>query len=1004
MKNFFRKVKRNFRKSVKGAISILLSMVLLTTFSLGSLVMESGRYQSAKAQLNEANLSAALSMLSQYNETLSETYGLFGFSDKDVTLESYYDYLNFNSDLDEDYYGNNMSRLYGKPSAEIDTMYNLTNPAVLKRQLMEYSKYNIPLNTAAELLDVEEMMKKLKENIKDSVPGLDKMLEICNLINQLAEALEQLYQLEKSIAELDECYNADKSIMSYVKELENFIKGEESKDYTPAYVSAYDSFKTAVENKVNYMKENNAPANPGPAPYSQSAINTRLDSSNVAKKNLTNKIINILVKEYENTSVFGKSGKVEIKGDSSTSVTIMSGIISNFDNNAGDKEKLQEIIKYIAKENYGYDIKEWKAETLSTLKSKLASEPSDDLSSLNQSYTSAKSSYDSAVSANETWKAKKKAYDDYQEKIKKYNEEISSTGATYKTRCSDLKGLLAKYKGYLDKATGNLEKAADAVSKLNEGEKSQNSETFTNLKGTISSYVKQATNEGISKLDSDIIRVNALLDDLSKIDKNYSVTSNFTKHNIQQYYMSGIEAVGFVTLLNGIQAIDSTFTKAKTLFDNITNLVKLFSAVPYITDLDCNVTLSSQTVALLPSTTGPVNSGDDHSGDINELNTVLSEAKTMLNSGYDSHITKVDPTSRLEEADVVDEIGARLDSTIEALTYLSTKTGLLSATGLLFTVVFELQPLINHVTTLVDNMSYFVNNLSTTIEVITQSLYENTLLNSYILEKFPNRVSRDDKSYTGYEGLLGIVPTGETTTFKAACVEYVLSGKSSEILNQNSVFWKIFLVRMLNNIVCVLTNAEVMEIITACNVFAIIVFPLWVYLETNFDMNVLLMGDGGKVPLIKTTLILSPSGLEKMGTSLSNVVEDLENAEVSGKSEDMDKLYDGLNNRLGLITDELLEGHGLFPFSYDNYLWLMLFLTSNNQKVTRVADLIQMDLRYQQVYSKGTSATFLMSDMNTFIRVKASAKFNSILPIIAMNKGNINDYGIKVTSTKYVGY
>ena len=86
MKNFFRKVKRNFRKSVKGTISILLSMVLLTTFSLGSLVMESGRYQSAKAQLNEANLSAALSMLSQYNETLSETYGLFGFSDKDVTF------------------------------------------------------------------------------------------------------------------------------------------------------------------------------------------------------------------------------------------------------------------------------------------------------------------------------------------------------------------------------------------------------------------------------------------------------------------------------------------------------------------------------------------------------------------------------------------------------------------------------------------------------------------------------------------------------------------------------------------------------------------------------------------------------------------------------------------------------------------------------------------------------------------------------------------------------
>lgn len=1006
MKKLFHKVKKNFRKSVKGAISILLSMVLLTTFSLGSLVMEAGRYQSAKAQLNEANLSAAISMLSQYNETLSETYGLFGFSDEDVTLESYYDYLNFNSDLDKDYYGNNTSRLYGTPSAELKTMYNLTDPNVLKRQLMEYSKYNIPLNTAAELLDVEEIMKKLKENVKNAVPGLDKMLEICNLVNQLAEALEQLYQLEKCIANLDKCYNGDTSIMTYVEEIEAFFTGEETKDYAPAYIKAYDSFKTAVENKVEYMKKNNAPENPGDtAPYSQTTVNNRSNSLNTAKKNLTNKIINILVKQYENTAVFGKSGNVSIKDDCSTCVSIMSGMISGFDNNAEDKVKIQNVIKNIAKDNYNYDIKEWNTETLSTLKTKLASEPSDELSALNSTYTSAKSSYDSAVSANNTWREKKKAYDDYQEKIKNYDKDITEKSADYKARCSDLKTLLGKYKGLLDKATGNLGKAADAVSKLNDGESSKNSETFNNLKGIINGFINQATNEGITKLDNDIVNINSLLDDLSKIDKNYSLSSNFKKHNIQNYYMSGGQALLFVTTLNGVQAIDSTFKTAIDLFQNMKNLVELFSAVPYISDLDCNVTLSAETVALLPSTTGTVNKGGANSGDVTELNTILSDAKTILNSKYDSQISMVDPTNRLSEADVVDEIGARLDSTIEALTFLTTKTGLLNAGSLLFTIVFELQPLITHITTLVDNMNYFVNNIGTTIDVIMQSLYENTLLNSYILEKFPNRVSRDDKSYKGFDGVLGIVPSGETTAFKAACVEYVLQGNSSEILNQNSVFWKIFLVRMLNNIVCVATNAEVMEIIAACNVFAIIVFPLWVYLETNFDMNVLLKGEGGKVPLIKTELILSPTGITKLGESLARIVQDLKDAEVSGKSKDKDKLFEGLNNRLGLATDELLEGHGMFPFSYDNYIWLMLFLTSNNTKVMRVADLIQMDLRYQQAYNgKGGTAKFLMSDMNTFIRVKATAKFNSILPIIAMNKGNINDYGINVTSTKYVGY
>ena len=84
MKKFFIRAKRNFKKSIKGAISILLSMVLLTTFSLGSLVMESGRYQSAKAQLDEANLSAALSMLTKFNTELSESYGIFAFSEDDI--------------------------------------------------------------------------------------------------------------------------------------------------------------------------------------------------------------------------------------------------------------------------------------------------------------------------------------------------------------------------------------------------------------------------------------------------------------------------------------------------------------------------------------------------------------------------------------------------------------------------------------------------------------------------------------------------------------------------------------------------------------------------------------------------------------------------------------------------------------------------------------------------------------------------------------------------------
>ena len=1005
MKKLFIKARRNFKQSVKGAISILLSMVLLTTFSLGSLVMESGRYQSAKAQLDEANLSAALSMLTKFNTELSESYGLFAFNEDDIKESEYYDYLNFNSDLDKDYYGNNISRLYGTPSAEIDAMYNLTNPTILKRQIMEYSKYNIPLSVGADLLDVEEMIEKLEKELKKAIPALDFISNAADLITELTNALEQLYKLQETIAYMDNCYNGDKSLSYHLTNWVNLVQGEESPTYDPNYVNAYNAFTTAVQKKVDYMKENKAPENPGDyAPYSTSTVNSKLSASNTAKKKLTNKIINVLVTNYEKTSIFGGKETVKVEGDCSTCINVMSSLISDFDNKANDTDKIKSIIKYISKENYNYEIKEWNSSTLSTLKSKLADEPSESITDLNTKYTSAKSSYDSCVSANNAWQVKKDAYDKYQKKIKSFNDDIKTAADNYKSRSSDFKKLMTSYKSYLDKATNNLGKAADAVGQLktSEEEKKKNTEIFKQLNDIVNGALDQVTNTAITYLDSDIVALGNLVDNLDDIDSNYSVTSKFKSRNLKDYYMSTAQAMAFVTAVNSIKAIDQKVNEITAIFGSFKDLVTVFSGLPYISDLDCNATISGATWNILPSKTGPVADDVSYPSDETEIEQVLSEAKTMLKSSYSTEISKVSPTSRNEEADIASEIDSRLETTIEAIEFFTKNTGVLTSSIGLFAIVFQLKPMIDNAITLVDNITFFANNISATIEIITQSLYENVILNSYITDKFPNRVDRDDKSYKGYEGVLGIIPDGDVTAFKAACVEYILSGKQSEILNQNSVFWKIFLVRFLMNMVVLAADESVQPVLTACNVFAIIVLPLWSYFETNIDMNILLKTDDGEVPLIKLTPILSVEGLTKMAGHLDKMIEDIENAPSDKKGD----AYKGAANKLGLSLDELLSDHGTMPLTYSEYLWLMLLLTSNKTKVTRIADLIQMDMRYQEVYSgKGSgTATFLMSDMKTFIRVKATANFNSILPIIAMGKQDINDIGIKVKSTKYVGY
>ena len=773
MKKFFIRAKRNFKKSIKGAISILLSMVLLTTFSLGSLVMESGRYQSAKAQLDEANLSAALSMLTKFNTELSESYGIFAFSEDDIKESEYYDYLNFNSDLDKDYYGNNISRLYGTPSAEIDAMYNLTNPTIMKRQIMEYSKYDIPLSVGADLLDVEKMIEKLEKELKKAIPALDFISNAADLITELTNALEQLYKLQETISYMDNCYNGDKTLSYHLTNWVNLVQGKESPTYDPNYVNAYNSFTSAVQKKVDYMKENKAPENPGDyAPYSTSTVNSKSSAANSAKKNLTNKIINILVSKYEKTGVFGGKDAVKLEGDCSTSITIMTSLITNFDTKASDTDKIKNVIKHIAKENYNYEIKEWNSSTVSTLKTKMANEPSDSLDSLNSKYNSAKSAYDTCVSANNEWKTKKEAYDKYQEKIKSFNEDIKTAANNYKSRSTDFKKLLTSYKSYLDKATNNLGKAADAVGqmKTSEEEKKKNTEIFKQLNGIINGALDQVTNTAITWLDSDIVALGNLIDNLDEIDSKYSVTSKFKSRSLKNYYMSTGEAMAFVTAVNSIKAIDQKINEITAIFGSFKDLVKVFSGLPYISDLDCNATISGATWNILPSKTGPVADSSSYPADETEIEQVLSEAKTILKSSYSSEISKVSPSSRNEEADIASEIDSRLETTIEAIEFFTKNTGVLSSTVGLFTIVFQLKPMIDNAITLVENIKFFANNISATIQIITQSLYENVILNSYITDKFPNRVDRDDKAYKGYEGVLGIIPEGNVTAFKAACV------------------------------------------------------------------------------------------------------------------------------------------------------------------------------------------------------------------------------------------
>ena len=187
----------------------------------------------------------------------------------------------------------------------------------------------------------------------------------------------------------------------------------------------------------------------------------------------------------------------------------------------------------------------------------------------------------------------------------------------------------------------------------------------------------------------------------------------------------------------------------------------------------------------------------------------------------------------------------------------------------------------------------------------------------------------------------------------------------------------IFAYRLLNNIVAVLKDSTAMGVISACNVFAPLVFIVWVYFETCLDVNCLMANI--KVGLFKQNLWISPTSLTKI-------------AENTSKLESGDTPSQTIQKLLGGVT-----GSG---FDYSDYLTFFLVLTTNKTKAMRIGDLIQWHIRYN------TRKNFLLKNTYCMFRTTATVSLNPMLPIV--NLSNSSSIGLtnrtQITQVSYEGY
>lgn len=1011
-------------KFVKGSISIILAFLLSGVLSVGALLVEGIRYQEANKQLEEASINSGLSLLAFYDSDLAGRFGVYGIDSEAVSSDAFLNYLLFNSDGAEDgaYSSNNISKLYTVTSGSYELKYDLANYQVLKRQILEYEKYRAPLNAASEMLDVDKMIKELKKNIEKAIPGLLKMLDICAAVADIAEAIKALYclykdvqQLQMTIGHVDSLGDIGNQIFGQVwKTVEGLFTEKQWPPQDPTYDEAYATFQTAVNNKVDYMKNNPAPPDPGPKPTENVEGLRSAYQAALTKYETAALMLNMLecAKElgyFDENGIVDASGKIsdlldkDIAEDDlkkldltkdSTRQTFVSKVNDLVESVLRDEDKMPSYRKS--------DVEA----VISLLEAVVPNLESD----MEEKY----SAYYSANTKLAEWNRKNTALINYNEKINSYDEKINTKKAELVAVIGIVADELDAYKTSLNKIIGALDKADTALKAVRDSgtvleNKDEDADVFSEIKALFITPEIKKPESGIAFLNEQRNQLNNLSAD--DISASYNFSENFNQGQLLDdgaYFMSKDQVTLLCSRLATINVLEE-LDEAVQIVKAMGRLISVVQPFPSTYNWDCVVELNPSTTDILPSR---INNGDgtheaSNTGDISDISSMLEEAKNLLDGAHAGDIDSVDPLNRIEEAELSAEISdriTRLSDNLNTLMGNSEVTRLIRMTTSLWPFISTVVTLVVCFPTVIEvinDLIFICEHFEEAVNVIVSSLGENLLLNQYIVEQFPCRTSakKGNKLNTEISGYAGDIRqyspdnTKAIQTFSGAQVEYVIGGSYREKENQQKCFWSLFAIRAINNIFGVLSDPTAMKAIGACNVAAPLVFILWVYLESNIDMNMLV--SRMEVPLIKFGIILSPDTLKKNIDQICGAFEAIDEE----KAIEEELSYAAM--KVDLVTQQLLTVDGMFKMKYDNYLWFFLFLTPNKTKVMRVADLIQMEMRFKK-QSKGKD--YRLENLHTYVRCEAEGTFNSILPVISLSDNSLNGKGFTVSCVQYVGY
>lgn len=265
IKHFCKRVGTFFNRYIngtKGAVSLLLALVVSPLLSTALLLVESARYQNVVELMEEIMDSSAFSTLAEYDSYLDERFGLLSVSQGTDINSTFADYLTANT--------NAIGSSVSLNSYSASGRYALSNTDVLKQQLLEYSEITVAAEVVTEGFDVDKLLEELvkaleldeiQEEIEAVTSGAEVASEVEKLIEAIIDAKKQYtdkYQpaliayrnayttfAEKAL-ELIEALETAEANLEEGEDPENIYDDGDVKDAIKALKKARDTYKSAA--------------------------------------------------------------------------------------------------------------------------------------------------------------------------------------------------------------------------------------------------------------------------------------------------------------------------------------------------------------------------------------------------------------------------------------------------------------------------------------------------------------------------------------------------------------------------------------------------------------------------------------------------------------------------------------------------------------------------------------------------------------------------------------